>query len=556
MDGRGRLGLGAAAGFCVALAAAPAGVAAPRVLWAIGWGTPVATREFGKTEHIRAVDSDGAGNVYAVGPSAGANTVRVYGPTGVLAMLPGRGGSDIVLAKVAPSGQLAWARSYGGAGDDGAYDLSLDARGAVLITGRTTAAFTFGGATVAPGGFVAKLDPSGEPVWAAAVAGVPNEQAADTGGNVFVASPAGVDRLDPGGRPSWHQALGGGGRLSPNSVRGVAVAGDGSGDAFVTGQFAGTIALGGLPLSSRGGLDAFVARLRAADGRAVFLMGIGGPSDDYGRGVTVAGRQLYIAGAFEGSADVLGQGRLTSAGGQDVYVAGLDGGGKLLWAAAVGGRAHEEGAEISAGPRGALLIGGSFSGGITVGASAIQSRGGTDFLVAKLGGDGTPLWAAAPLGGAGSDLVYACGADALGGYTFAGGFEGDAQFGEVRLASTGGVDGVFGRIVDDGAGPEAPAAPDASAPAPGARPDAGTPRPPAADAAPAHPGDGVDGAPDAPDTREGGAAPTPGDPATARPVAGPTAAGAGCTIGRNPPDRRAVAWPWLVLLGAALTRRK
>jgi hypothetical protein len=445
--------------------------AAPRVAWAIGWGTPLTTRDFGKTEHIRAVDSDSQGNVYAVGPSAGPETVRVYGSAGVLASLPGRGGSDIVLVKVKPSGDLVWARSYGGAGDDGAYDVALDGRDFVLITGRTTAAFSFGPSTVRPGGFLAKLDANGEPLWAVAVDGTPNEQAPDARGNIFIARPSGVGKHDPDGRLLWSQALGGGGPLSPNSVRGIAVAEDGSGDALVTGQFKGTITLGGLSLASRGGLDAFVARLRAADGGAVFLNGIGGPDDDYGRGVTPVGAQLFVSGAFSGAIDVFGEGRLSSAGGQDIYVARVDQVGRLLWASAVGGRGHEEGAEISADPRGAVLIGGSFSGAITVGPSVLQSRGGTDLLVAKLGGDETPLWAAAPLGGAASDLAYACGTDGLGGYTFAGGFEGAAQFGGTALTSLGGVDGVFGRIVEDGAG-GGPAA------------DAGRPVTPAMDAGP------------------------------------------------------------------------
>jgi hypothetical protein len=455
--------------------AAPVARAAPRVAWAIGWGTPGASAGFGNTEHIRAVDSDAQGNVLATGPAGGDGPIRVYDARGVLTTLPGAGKTDVVIAKVRPSGELVWAKAFGGPGDDGAFDLSLDRSGAIFLSGRVSEAAPFGELTVARGAFLAKLDANGVPLWSVPAFGIPNEQDVDASGNVFTVSPSGVAKHDGSGATLWRQPLEAGsapGLLGQASVRGVAVADDGTADVLVAGQFATSVSLGGATAQGLGGLDAFVARLRGGDGTAVWLRVIGSDGEDYGRGVSAIGSDVFVAGAFSGSADLFGEATLRSAGARDVFVARLDGAGHVRWATSVGGPGQDEGAEISTDRGGGVVIGGSYTQGFAFGATTLPDAAGADFLIATLDGDGRPRWAVTPLGGPGADNVFACGADALGGWELAGGFEQTARFGDLALTSSGGIDGVFGRIVDDVASP-----PDAGPSEDAAAVDAGTASP-------------------------------------------------------------------------------
>lgn len=71
----------------------------------------------------------------------GADGSRVVGftftaPTTILGTtVTGQGGLDIGVAKIDPSGKLAWAKAFGGAGDDRLFGLAVDDAGEVYISG-------------------------------------------------------------------------------------------------------------------------------------------------------------------------------------------------------------------------------------------------------------------------------------------------------------------------------------------------------------------------------------------------------------------------------------
>ncbi len=131
------------------------------------------------------------------------------------------GGFDLFVAKFDPSGAHMWSKSFGDGGFQEGRSLVVDAPGSVLVTGRFNGVMNLGsGQLVSAGGydlFVAKLDPSGGPLWSKSF-----------------------------------------GDVSLQEGHGIAV--DASGNVLTTGRFSGTMDFGLGPLTSAG-FDLFVAKL-------------------------------------------------------------------------------------------------------------------------------------------------------------------------------------------------------------------------------------------------------------------------------------------------------
>ena len=119
----------------------------------------------------------------------------------------------------------------------------------------------------------------------------------------------------------------------------------------------------------------------------------GGSGHDWAYGSSVeADGTMYVTGGYDTSA-TFGSTTLTSAGGQDVYVAKIDKAGNFLWAASAGGTGGESGASIAVLSDGSAVVAGEFSGGVDFGTHHLTSAGGTDAFVARIDSDGTWLWA-------------------------------------------------------------------------------------------------------------------------------------------------------------------
>ena len=120
------------------------------------------------------------------------------------------------------------------------------------------------------------------------------------------------------------------GAFNPQTVN--AVAPDGNEGLLVAGEFSGTLEFGGEPRTSAGGRDGYVARLNA-EGQELWLQPLGGIGFQAATGVAVAtvqGGLIVVAGRFSGALRV-GEYRVESAGGSDVFLACFDMNGMPLW---------------------------------------------------------------------------------------------------------------------------------------------------------------------------------------------------------------------------------
>lgn len=136
---------------------------------------------------------DASSNVYTSGFFSG---TADFDPGAGSATLTSGGSNDIFVSKLDASGNYSWARSFPGVGDDRGIGIDVDLNGNVYTVGyfRNTVDFDPGAGTanlVSAGivdGFVSKLDPSGNYVWAQSISSASSEAIY----NVYVDAPGNI----------------------------------------------------------------------------------------------------------------------------------------------------------------------------------------------------------------------------------------------------------------------------------------------------------------------------------------------------------------------------
>ncbi|WP_441291620.1 hypothetical protein ACSRUE_15200 [Sorangium sp. KYC3313] len=307
-------------------------------LWSQRFGGPGAQR-------ARAITVDVARNVIVVGLFQG--TVDFGGGP-----LTSAGGDDIFVVKLDAGGQHVWSRRFGDAADQRGEAVAADSGGNVLVTGLFQGTVDLGSGPLASAG----------------------------GDDVFVA------KLDPDGNAVWSQRFG-----DAADQRGEAIAVDSADDVLVAGDLQGQADFGGGPLVSAGGDDVFVARLDA-HGEHLWSKRFGDAQDQHVGDLDARETgEVLLIGDLEGQAD-FGGGPLVSAGGSDVFVAWLSVTGDHLHSARFGGEAEQHGEAIVHAEGDVSLLAGEFQGRIDLGAGPLTSAGGDDVFYAALDGSGAPLW--------------------------------------------------------------------------------------------------------------------------------------------------------------------
>ncbi len=346
----------------------------------------------------------------------------VFGPgelnqTELTAGSPGPGGvEDIFIARYNPDGTLIWAKRAGGADEAVGAGVAPGPEGSTLVTGWFQQTAIFGGGD--PREFVleAKRDR-----------------------DIFIV------RYDGDGVVHWAKRAGG-----LEECMGRSISSWGEGDSVITGWFYGTAYFGeGEPqfttLVSAGDNDIFIA---AYDPYGVLSWArrAGGPGMSGGQGIAAGGDgSSVITGAFAGAA-VFGEGEaaettLTAAGTADVFIAAYEPDGSLRWARRAGGTGSAAGYGAASHPNGSSVITGWFTGSAVFGEGEAQETTltaageGANIFVAAYHGNGTLKWARRA-GGTDNSGGSAVAAYGTGSCLVAGGFWGEAVFGEGEAAET------------------------------------------------------------------------------------------------------------------------
>lgn len=387
------------------------------------------------------VTTDAAGNIYVTGYFNG--TVD-FDPGAGVASLSSTGGDDIFIIKLNSAGSLIWARQMGGAGNERAWNVFVDASGNVHTTGwfEGTADFDPGAgvadltAAGANNAFVSKLDSSGGFVWAKMLGGSTysegNGIGVDAAGNVYTAgffkgagdfdpgagvftmTPTGqedafVSKLDSSGAFVWARRMGGSKYAYP---AGLTL--DSNSNVHVVGSFSGSVDFNpGAPiasLTSAGDEDIFVVKLNSA-GTYQWARRFGGPEPDYGHDIAVDDNgDILTTGSFDGTVDFnpgSATFNLASGGIDDIFVSKLDANGNFLWAGNLGCSQLDIGADVAVDDEGNVYVTGLFtnSGDFDpgIGVFDLFAVEGDEIFVTKLDRAGQFVWARA-LGGNGDDV--------------------------------------------------------------------------------------------------------------------------------------------------------
>jgi hypothetical protein len=324
---------------------------------------------------------------------------------------------DAVVLALAADGATDWAVRFGTEAPDLATAVAVDASGDVYVTGGFTTGIDFGsGKSVASAGkldaFVARLDPTGSPVWVVKFGGSADDVGlaiAVGGGTVtvggsFVGSAtflgttltaAGVNdgflaRLDTDGKLLSARAIG---ASANGTFKGLARRP--TGEVVAVGAARGYFTLAGTDYASNSS-EAFVLQLdakgadqwvRAYDTRA---------NDDANAVALRSDGHVFVAGTLGfGSVD-LGGGPLTSNTSDGAFLLELDASGEHVCsrrysADTIGEQIGETGVTLGAAmdgfavaidPQGAALLGGSLTGRTTIDGTALTSVS-QDVFIAK-----------------------------------------------------------------------------------------------------------------------------------------------------------------------------
>ncbi len=316
-------------------------------------GDYVWAKNFGNAsafEYGSAIALDVAGDLYITGSYNGSNSD--FDPSGATNSLSTIGGYDAFVAKYTSAGNYVWAKTLGGGIADYGRGIKVDAANNVYVTGyyQQTADFDPGAGTytiTAVGqndAFVAKLDGSGNFVWAKSMGGAGIEFAygidLDPAGNVLttgfvqgngdydpgpgtyslgIGNMSYISKLDNTGNFVWARGM----KVSVSGGQGIAT--DGLGNVFTIGSFNSTSdfdpGAGVFNLTNVGGNDIYINQIDAS-GNFVTAINIGDVGADVANSININNNSIHLAGTFAGTTDFdisSNTFNMTSVGTTDVY---------------------------------------------------------------------------------------------------------------------------------------------------------------------------------------------------------------------------------------------
>ncbi|HEV8382299.1 MAG TPA: SBBP repeat-containing protein [Gemmatimonadales bacterium] len=266
------------------------------------------------SDDAAAIAVDGGGNAHVTGTATSSDFPTTAGALQQSLF----GQEDAFVAELDPSGSsLVYSTYLGGRSTEHGSDIAVDAAGYVYVTGRTSS--------------------SDFPV----TAGAFQTTKASNG----IAHAGFVSKVNPGGAGlAYSTYLGGSG-----SDRGVSIALDAAGNAYVTGRASSTdfpVTRGAVQTGLAGGKDVFVAELNQSGSALVYSTYLGGALDDDGAGIAVdAAGNVYVAGKTKSTDFPVTAGALqpNAAGLTEAYITKLSPStATMMYSTYVGGTADDE----------------------------------------------------------------------------------------------------------------------------------------------------------------------------------------------------------------------
>ena len=274
------------------------------------------------------VDSDGANTVAAaddgwiVGGSFGQGVATQETARFDKIEVKSQGKTDAFLARLGPTGDVLWVKTFGGPADDTIYRVAVDPQGSIFVLGTFVYEASWGGDKLKAAGnsdndiVLAKYDRDGNHVWSKRF------------GNAF------------------------------NDVAG-GLAVDPAGNVTFTGSYDQSITLGETEYASKGESDIVVARFTGG-GDLMWARTWGADREDVGYGVAAdASGNTVVTGWFQNRVD-FGKGPVASQGNKDVFVVKLDPKGAPIWVKTFGNKDHDQARAIALDSTGAVTVAGIF----------------------------------------------------------------------------------------------------------------------------------------------------------------------------------------------------
>ena len=413
-------------------------------------------------ENAKGLTHDANHNTYVVGTFEGS----IFSGSNIIYS---HGGVDIFIAKYDNVGNLIWARSGGGVGNDGDYNMSVtfDELDNIHVACRTTGDVIFEQDTLI-GDFdnmtLLKYQSNGNLVYARVYGGFSYDAASDMDidiqGNIYVTGGfhstldfgsvilTGLNhgdiylaKFDAQGNIIWARQAGG---ISYDNSGGVAA--DTFGNVYITGYFSGSAMFDAIPLNSSSGTAAFIAKydssgnikwVKNLNGVGLYESGDRIDVDETGK--------IYALGKFTNSV-VIGSNTYISHGMTDMYLTKLDQNGNFIWVKTFGGSGEDSGYDIKVVGQGNHFLTGSFSDTSYFDTNTLISNGDADIFVLLLDDNGNVQWSKQS-GGAGDDIGWGIDADGTNECFVSGSFSNTVTFDTFSKSSIGNTDLFVGRII-------------------------------------------------------------------------------------------------------------
>jgi hypothetical protein len=239
------------------------------------------------------------------------------------------------------------------------------------------------------------------------------------------------------------------------SCSGSAIATNIAGEALVGGRFIGTISGfdGGTGVTATADEDAYLMKLDSLLSPQ-WLVSFGGSGAQEVTAIAPVPKtsDFVVAGVFHGEFAMPGGMPIPATdAGSDLFVARVDGTGKVMWSKTFGGGGDDvvRGLAVD-GDANVFLVGDfhgpnlSFGGSVLINADS-QGRGTRDVFLAWLNGDGEHVYSAA-FGSPGDESPIGVGIDGTGNILIAGSFDEGIDFGAGRVKAVGATDMFVARL--------------------------------------------------------------------------------------------------------------